>query len=141
MKLFRVDQNQPFEGPHQGGRIFEEGALLSRAKAAMIMVHGRGATAKGILQLAPEFAQPDFYYAAPQADQNTWYPWSFLEPREKNEPGISSGLQVLHDILQSILNQGIPPEKTFFLGFSQGACRSEEHTSELQSRGHLVCRL
>src|SRR5690625_6338287 len=87
----------------------------------MCMVHGRGATAMGILQLAPVFAHPYFYYAAPQADQNTWYPWSFLEPREKNEPGISSGLQVLHDILQSILNQGIPPEKTFFLGFSQCA--------------------
>src|SRR5439155_25351503 len=24
---------------------------------------------------------------------------------------------------------------------STGTCRSEEHTSELQSRGHLVCRL
>src|SRR5690625_5938502 len=23
----------------------------------------------------------------------------------------------------------------------KGSCRSEEHTSELQSRGHLVCRL
>src|SRR5690625_7000876 len=26
-------------------------------------------------------------------------------------------------------------------GFAQFAARSEEHTSELQSRGHLVCRL
>src|SRR5690625_678786 len=27
------------------------------------------------------------------------------------------------------------------LGFDVGQVRSEEHTSELQSRGHLVCRL
>src|SRR5690625_5842710 len=30
---------------------------------------------------------------------------------------------------------------SFFLSVSGGQVRSEEHTSELQSRGHLVCRL
>lgn len=139
MKLFRVDKDQPFEGPHQGGRIYEEGAPLSRAKAAMIMVHGRGATAQGILQLAPEFAQPDFYYAAPQAAQNTWYPWSFLEPRKKNEPGISSGLQALYDIMQSIISEGIPPEKIMLLGFSQGACLAGEFVARHPRRlGGLI---
>src|SRR5690625_6583761 len=28
-----------------------------------------------------------------------------------------------------------------FAGVDNSVCRSEEHTSELQSRGHLVCRL
>src|SRR5690625_6717359 len=29
----------------------------------------------------------------------------------------------------------------FSIMYDDQACRSEEHTSELQSRGHLVCRL
>lgn len=83
MALFRVDANNPFKGPHQESEIFEHGASLSRAKAAMIMVHGRGAMVKGMFPLADEFAQPDFLYLAPQAQHHTWYPYSFLEPREK----------------------------------------------------------
>ncbi|MCW9708953.1 alpha/beta hydrolase [Fodinibius salsisoli] len=126
MTLFRVDANNPFKGPHQQSKAFEHGASLSRAKAAMIMVHGRGATAKGMFPLADAFAQPDFHYVAPQAENRTWYPYSFLEPKEKNQPGISSGLQLLHDQLESVVQAGIPKEKIILLGFSQGACLATE---------------
>src|SRR5437870_6930458 len=34
-----------------------------------------------------------------------------------------------------------PVERLPFLDFPSSTRRSEEHTSELQSRGHLVCRL
>src|SRR5207253_8923239 len=37
-----------------------------------------------------------------------------------------------------LLAEGIKPERVKVLGIGG---RSEEHTSELQSRGHLVCRL
>ena len=84
MALFRVDNHNPFKGPHQDSEIFEYKAPVSRAKAAMIMVHGRGAMAKGMFPLADEFAQPDFHYLAPQAQHHTWYPYSFLEPTEKS---------------------------------------------------------
>lgn len=126
MSLFRVDAHNPFHGPHQESEIFEHGASLSRAKAAMIMVHGRGAMAKGMFPLADTFAQPDFHYVAPQAQHHTWYPHSFLEPREKNQPGISSGLQLVYDLLESIAEDGIPKEKIILLGFSQGACLATE---------------
>ncbi len=126
MALFRVDANNPFNGPHQESETFEHGASLSRAKAAMTMVHGRSATAESMFPLANEFAQPDFHYAAPQARNHTWYPYSFLELKEKNQPGISSGLQVLHDLLKSITRGGIPKEKIILLGFSQGACLATE---------------
>jgi len=94
MSLFRVDATNPFHGPHQKSETFEHGASLSRATAAMIMVHGRGALAKGMFPLADQLAQPDFHYIAPQAQHHTWYPYSFLEPKEKNQPGINSGLQL-----------------------------------------------
>lgn len=139
MSFFKVDRNQPFKGPHQDSRNYDQGAPLSRAEAAMIMVHGRGATAQGILQLAAEFAQPDFHYVAPQAKNNTWYPWSFLEPQTKNEPGISSGLQVLNDILESVKDHGIPQEKIFLFGFSQGACLASEFLARHpQKMGGLI---
>lgn len=126
MALSRVNADNPLKGPHQEAEIFEHGASLSRAKAAMVMVHGRGATARGMFPLAEKFAQPDFHYVAPQAQHHTWYHYSFLEPIEKNEPGISSGLQLLHDLLQSVVQAGIQKENIVLLGFSQGACLATE---------------
>jgi len=126
MALYRIDDDNSLKGPHQKSKIFEHGAPLSRAKAAMIMVHGRGATAKGMFPLADTFAQPDFHYMAPQAKHHTWYPYSFLEPVDKNEPGVSSGLQLLYDLLQSFVKAGFQKENIILLGFSQGACLASE---------------
>ncbi|NBC03947.1 MAG: alpha/beta fold hydrolase [Bacteroidetes bacterium] len=129
MSLFRVNPKKPFDGPHQRSRIHEYGAPLSRAKAAMIMIHGRGASAKGMFPLADQLAQPDFHFVAPQAQNHTWYPYSFLEPVENNQPGLSSGLQLIHDLLGSITREGIPREKIILLGFSQGACLVSEFSA------------
>lgn len=126
MALFQVDPDHPFKGPHQGLDVAEHGPSLPRAKAAMVMAHGRGATAQSMFALAEEFAQPDFYFAAPQAYNHTWYPYSFLAPREKNQPGISSGLQALHDVIESITEADIHEDRIILLGFSQGACLATE---------------
>jgi predicted esterase len=90
------------------------------------MVHGRGATAESILTLADEFGRPALAYLAPQAHGYAWYPYSFLAPMEQNEPGLTSGLAALGDLLERIAAAGIPPERTVLLGFSQGACLSLE---------------
>lgn len=126
MPLFRVDPDKPFKGPHQNQKSTTYGAPLSRAKAAMILVHGRGATAESMFPLAGEFAQPDFHYVAPQADNHTWYPYSFLSPREMNQPGIPSGLQKIYDLIGSLEEEGIPKNKIILLGFSQGGCLATE---------------
>src|SRR2546429_652715 len=81
--------------PHQGQPVLVAGEPLERAKAAMIMIHGRGASAEDILSLATEMNQSGFIYLAPQAAGYSWYPHSFLAPLESNEPGISSGLAVI----------------------------------------------
>ena len=109
-------------GPHAGRPLLSWGAPLSAAKAAMIMVHGRGASADDILGLAPELEARDFAYLAPQAAGHTWYPNRFLAPLESNEPGLSSALSVLAALESQVTEGGIPPEALFFLGFSQGAC-------------------
>lgn len=92
----------------------------------MLMVHGRGATAKDILSLAGEFAQPGFAYLAPQAVDNSWYPNRFLAPLPSNEPWLSSALSFVADILARILSAGISPDRVILLGFSQGACLTLE---------------
>ena len=116
-------------GPHQGRPVLAEGTPLESARAAMVMVHGRGASAASILTLVPELARPEFAYLAPDAAGNTWYPYSFLMPLEQNEPGLSSGLKAIGDVLSRIEAAGIPPERTMLLGFSQGACLALEFTA------------
>jgi len=113
-------------GPHQRQPIAAAGAPLGKATAAMIMVHGRGATAESILTLVPSLDRPEFAYLAPQAGGNTWYPYGFMSPIPQNEPGITSGLQAIRDVLQRVATAGIAPERTILLGFSQGACLALE---------------
>jgi predicted esterase len=102
------------------------GEPISRARAAMLMVHGRGARAEDILSLTYEFDQPGFAYLAPQAAENTWYPNRFIAPLEDNEPWLSSALGFVKNVLAEITNAGIPHERILLLGFSQGACLTLE---------------
>jgi phospholipase/carboxylesterase len=117
--------NHPHD-PHHGQPVLAAGAPLDKAKAAMLMVHGRGATAADILSLGLELRHPDFAYLAPQASGNVWYPYRFMEPIERNEPWLSSALARLETVLAQIVAAGIGPERTIVLGFSQGACLSLE---------------
>ncbi len=114
------------KGPHQGQPVRTAGVPLSEARGAMIMLHGRGATAESILPLASEFDAPDFAYLAPQAGGNSWWPQSFLAPIASNEPGISSAMQAVADLLAQTAAAGVPAERTLLLGFSQGACLAAE---------------
>ena len=102
------------------------GVPLDQAKRVLIMTHGRGASAQSILSLAAELAVDGFALAAPQATGNTWYPYSFLAPEAQNEPGLSSGLAVLKELLDTVKAAGILSENVYFLGFSQGACLTSE---------------
>ncbi|HEY3569372.1 MAG TPA: dienelactone hydrolase family protein [Thermoanaerobaculia bacterium] len=121
-------------GPHQGQKLVWAGRPVEEAAAAMVMVHGRGATAESILELRHEFEAPDLAYVAPQAAGYTWYPYSFLAPMEQNEPGLSSGLARIGEVLAELEAAGIPPERTFLLGFSQGACLTLEFAARNAKR-------
>jgi phospholipase/carboxylesterase/glyoxalase family protein len=92
----------------------------------MIMLHGRGSNADNILSLASEFQRPNWTYIAPQATNDTWYPYSFLAPTEQNEPYLSSALQLIQSILLRLAEVNILPLNTVILGFSQGACLASE---------------
>jgi len=121
-------------GPHQGQPVYALGAPLSQATAAVVLVHGRGATAQDILTLAPVLEHPAFVYAAPQAAAYSWYPYSFLSPIARNEPGITSGLAALRDLLAYLETNGIPAARTLLVGFSQGACLALEFAARFARR-------
>jgi phospholipase/carboxylesterase len=110
------------------------GEPLGQARAAMVMVHGRGATAEDILELAIELNRTGFAYLAPQAANNSWYPQSFLAPIASNEPWLSSALDRLSTVLQRVEEGGIPHERTILLGFSQGACLALEFAARHAQR-------
>jgi len=125
--------------PHRGQSVFATGAPLEGAKAAMLMMHGRGASAQDILSLANELDNPGFAFLAPQAAGNTWYPNRFTAPIEQNEPWLSSALAVVGDLLSYVVNSGIATEQVILLGFSQGACLALEFAARNMHRyGGLV---
>lgn len=125
--------------PHQGQPTLTAGVPLEQAKAAMIMVHGRGASAQDILSLAWEFNQPDITYLAPQAAGNEWYPNRFTAPIPSNEPWLSSALTIVDGLVAHVEAAGIPEEKVMLLGFSQGACLALEYAARHARRyGGLV---
>jgi predicted esterase len=119
----------PRDDPHAGQPVRATGTPLAEASVAMIMVHGRGASAESILTLAPALALPGVAFLAPQAggsQGNQWYPYTFMAPIEQNEPGISSGMRAIERVLARIEAAGIPPARTLLLGFSQGGCLASE---------------
>jgi predicted esterase len=102
------------------------GAPPARAKGVVLLIHGRGASAESILQLADAVAMPDLCYVAPQAEGHTWYPQSFMAPTAANEPYQSRALARIATIIADILGAGIDVAKLAVIGFSQGACLASE---------------
>ncbi|MEO6176984.1 MAG: dienelactone hydrolase family protein [Flavobacterium circumlabens] len=109
--------------------IITDGVPLNEAKKALIMIHGRGAGAHDILSIARHLEVEDFALVAPQADNRTWYPYSFLVPIAENEPSFSKSLDTIHQVVVAIQQNGIEKENIYFLGFSQGACLALEFTA------------
>ncbi len=102
------------------------GALLAEARAALIMLHGRGGSAQDILSLGQEFETGDIAFVAPQAPGRSWYPFSFLAPIAQNEPFLSEALATVDATVASV-REHMPAERIFLLGFSQGGCLALEY--------------
>jgi phospholipase/carboxylesterase len=112
-------------GPHQGQPVLDSGEPLATARAAMILVHGRGASAADIMTLGAELMHPGVAYLAPQAAGNAWYPNPFTAPMESNEPYLTSALEVLSSLFAKV-EKSVAGGQIILLGFSQGACLALE---------------
>lgn len=112
--------------PHGGIPFHTAGVPLERAAAALILLHGRGATADDILTLYDLLDAPNLAVLAPQAAGAGWYPQRFIAPIEDNEPYLSSALARIGELVSHIESHGIPAERIVLGGFSQGACLASE---------------
>lgn len=128
-------------GPHGGRPVLQGGAPTASARGALILIHGRGADARSMLDLAGTVSPEDLAWFAPEAARNTWYPFSFLEPMERNEPALSSALAAVHGLVETLGVAGLSPERIALLGFSQGACLSLEYAARHARRYGAVIGL
>ena len=120
--------------PHANQPVLHAGTPIAEAKGAVVLLHGRGATAEDILNLAPPLHVPGLAYLAPQAANRTWYPNSFMAPRASNEPYVTSALATIAGIVADLESQGIPRNRIVIAGFSQGACLSTEFVASNPAR-------
>jgi predicted esterase len=119
---------------HQNQPALQAGAPLAQAQAAMILLHGRGASAEDILALAREFTAPEVAFIAPQAAGHTWYPNRFIMPVATNEPHLSSALATIDNLVAKLNDAGLAHDHIFLLGFSQGACLALEYAAQHPQR-------
>jgi len=122
-------------------RIVASGAPLGEARAAAVLVHGRGGTAEDMLGLAQEFGQRDIAYLAPEAPAHTWYPYSFLAPLAQNEPHLTNALATVGAALDRLAQEGFAAERVALIGFSQGGCLALEYVARNAKRYGAVAGL
>jgi phospholipase/carboxylesterase len=122
------------ESPHRNQPVLTRGQTPAKARGSVILLHGRGASAEDILGLVDELQIPDLAYLAPDAAGHAWYPYSFLAPIERNEPWLTSALELVGTVLEKLEESGISPDRVAFLGFSQGACLATEFVARNPTR-------
>src|SRR5438128_4374244 len=121
-----VDDVDDVDDLHRGQPVATAGMPLGESRAVMIMVHGRNAAPRNILDLAQRLDRPAWTYLAPAAARNTWYPHSFMAEISTNEPALSSALGVIERLVGDVKARGIRQDQIVLLGFSQGACLTAE---------------
>ena len=125
--------------PHANGPVLQSGAPIQHANLAVVLLHGREGSAEDILDLASAFGVKDVAYFAPQAAGHTWYPLSFMAPREANEPNLTSALAKISSVVQGIEQAGIRRDRVVIAGFSQGACLATEFVATYPAQyGRLI---
>src|SRR5208283_5366945 len=127
------------ENPHANQPVPHRGQPLDSAEGAVILIHGRGASAEDILGLADSFDLSNLAYLAPEAAGHTWYPYSFLSPIEQNQPWLDSALGLIGRLVERVTAAQIPMHEIALVGFSQGACLATEFVARNGARyGGLV---
>jgi len=121
--------------PHTQTPTLQAGAPIKEATAAILLLHGRGGSAEDILALGQALQPaPTVALLAPQATNSTWYPQSFLAPREQNEPYLTAALARIANEIAQLQAAGIPISRILIAGFSQGACLSTEFVTTHPNR-------
>jgi predicted esterase len=119
---------------HEGQPISQFGTNLEDAVLAVILLHGRGATAESMDSLANALHTDGISFLAPQAALNRWYPNTAFGPLETNEPDLTYALETVAGIVNGLREQGFSNQQIAFGGFSQGACLAAEFVARSKQR-------
>ncbi len=106
--------------------MIRAGAPAARATHGVVMLHGRGGSAADILSLMDHAGLPEVAAIAPEAPGHTWWQTSFLAPSAQMEPEVQRGLAAVGAAIAALLAEGLPRNRLWLLGFSQGACLALE---------------
>jgi len=119
---------------HDPSRVHVVGTPLARARAAVILLHGRGGSADDIASLATVLGIDRLAFLVPEATGHTWYPQRFIAPLAANEPWLGSALAVVGSLVAQATAARIPQTKIALAGFSQGACLALEFAARTPAR-------
>jgi len=114
--------------------MLASGVPLEGCRAAALLFHGRGRTPDEMIELAARMVVPGMAYLAPTADGNSWYPYSFLEPLERNQPALTHALAAYAALVADLLERGFEQRRLVLIGFSQGACLTAEYAARHAGR-------
>ncbi len=127
--------------PHGSQPVLRRGPDPAAARLCVILLHGRGSTASDILSLADELSLDDVLYLAPDAAGHTWYPYSFLQPLDRNQPHLDSALALVDRAIARLAAAGVPSARVALAGFSQGACLALEYAARHARRYAAIAGL
>ncbi|WP_096393471.1 alpha/beta hydrolase [Halorubrum trapanicum] len=108
------------DGPHAEATLVTGGAPVAAAEVAVVLVHGRGGTAEGLVRLADEFYRSGATLLAPGAVRSTWFPAPHEAPLSANEPALTSAVDCVASAVDVARDAGVPPERVVLVGVSQG---------------------
>ncbi len=127
--------------PHGSQPVLRRGPDPAAARLCVILLHGRGSTASDILSLADELSLDDVLYLAPDAAGHTWYPYSVLQPLDRNQPHLDSALALVDRAIARLAAAGVPSARVALAGFSQGACLAHEYAARHARRYAAIAGL
>jgi phospholipase/carboxylesterase len=119
---------------HDASRVLVAGSPLARARAVVVLLHGRGGSADDIASLATVLAADGLCFLVPEATGHTWYPQRFIAPLAANEPWLGSALAVIDTLVAQAAGAGMPTSRIGVAGFSQGACLALEFAARNPTR-------
>lgn len=114
-------------------QLIERGRPINEASKALILIHGRGATALDMLSLTRRLDVDSLYIAAPQAPHNSWYPQRFTMEEKFNEPWLSQSIETIQHLIEKTA-AFIPTDSIYLAGFSQGACLALETSTRAATK-------
>jgi predicted esterase len=112
---------------HKGQPVLQFGTNLEDSGFAVIVLHGRGATAQSVGPLANALHTEKISFLAPQAALNRWYPNTAFGPLEDNQPDLTFALDTVAGLVTELHEKGFTDQQIAFGGFSQGACLAAEY--------------